>query len=84
MADRKFRVVLIVPANNTTMEPEITGYCPEIGELRMARVPRPPRPLEPEERAPGAEKGPPPDKQRGHKGQKKVKPPTEPVPYEKM
>ncbi len=40
------RVILIVPANNTTMEPEIRHYCPGIGELVVARVPRPPRPLQ--------------------------------------
>lgn len=40
------RAVLILPANNTTMEPEIRAYCPGIDELRVARVPRPPRSLQ--------------------------------------
>ena len=45
MADRDLRVVLVVPANNTTMEKEVQAYCPEITDLRVARVPRPHRPL---------------------------------------
>lgn len=45
MTDRNIRVILIVPANNTTMEREIRAYCPEITELELARVPRPHRPL---------------------------------------
>jgi maleate cis-trans isomerase len=45
MADRKVRVILVVPANNTTMEREIPVYCPEITDLQVARVPRPHRPL---------------------------------------
>lgn len=45
MADRDRRVILVVPANNTTMEKEIQAYCPEITDLRIARVPRPHRPL---------------------------------------
>lgn len=49
MAEGNFRVVLIIPAANTTMEPEVRAYCPEIGELRVARVPRTHRPLEPED-----------------------------------
>ncbi len=47
MADRNIRAILVVPANNTTMEPEIRAYCPEITELRVARIPRPHRPLTP-------------------------------------
>ena len=39
------RVILVVPANNTTMEKEIAAYIPEITELRVARIPRPHRPL---------------------------------------
>lgn len=46
MADRDIRVILVVPANNTTMEKEIPAYCPEITDLQIARVPRPHRPLE--------------------------------------
>ncbi|MGZ8201860.1 MAG: maleate cis-trans isomerase family protein [Burkholderiales bacterium] len=46
MTSSAVRVVVIVPANNTTMEPEIRSYCPGIDELVVARVPRPPRPLQ--------------------------------------
>lgn len=45
MAYRKRRVILVVPANNTTMEREIPVYCPEMTDLQVARVPRPHRPL---------------------------------------
>src|SRR3954468_1348554 len=45
MAGRKLRAILVVPANNTTMEQEIPRYCPEIADLRVARIPRPHRPL---------------------------------------
>lgn len=37
--------LLIVPANNTTMEPEIRAHCPEFSRLHVARVPRPARTL---------------------------------------
>ena len=46
MTSRAIRVVLIIPANNTTMEPEIRSYCSGVDELLVARVPRPPRSLE--------------------------------------
>lgn len=39
------RALLVVPANNSTMEPELRAYCPSIGELAVARVPRPARTL---------------------------------------
>ena len=39
------RVLLVVPANNSTMEPEIAALCPELGPPLVARVPRPPRTL---------------------------------------
>ena len=45
MADRNIRVILVVPANNTTMEKEIAAYIPEITDLQVARIPRPHRPL---------------------------------------
>ena len=45
MAAGDLRVILVVPANNTTMEKEIQAYCPEITDLQIARVPRPHRPL---------------------------------------
>lgn len=49
MIDTPKRAILVVPANNTTMEAEIPAYCPEIAELRVARVPRPHRPLTPDD-----------------------------------
>lgn len=39
------RALVVVPANNTTMEPELRTYCPTIGEFAVARVPRPARTL---------------------------------------
>lgn len=39
------KLLLVVPANNTTMEPEIRALCPQIGELLVAKVQRPPRTL---------------------------------------
>lgn len=42
---RSSRAVLVVPANNTTMEPEVRMLCPDIGTVDVARVPRPPRAL---------------------------------------
>jgi maleate cis-trans isomerase len=33
-------VLLVVPANNTTMEPEMTALCPEVGRFLVARVGR--------------------------------------------
>jgi len=39
------KALLIVPANNTTMEPEILAHCPEFSPLMVARVPRPARTL---------------------------------------
>ncbi len=46
MSSHGVRAILVVPANNTTMEPEIRAYCPALADLAVARVPRPPRPLE--------------------------------------
>lgn len=37
--------LLVVPANNTTMEPELNALCPELAPFAVARVPRPPRTL---------------------------------------
>jgi maleate cis-trans isomerase len=37
--------LVVVPANNTTMEPELRAYCPAIDEFAVARVPRPARTL---------------------------------------
>jgi maleate cis-trans isomerase len=39
------RALVVVPANNTTMEPELKAYCPSITEFAVARVPRPARTL---------------------------------------
>lgn len=39
------KILLVVPANNTTMEPELRALYPEISELMVARVKRPPRTL---------------------------------------
>jgi maleate cis-trans isomerase len=37
--------LLVVPANNTTMEPEMNALCPSLAPFTMARVQRPPRTL---------------------------------------
>ncbi|MGH7043589.1 MAG: hypothetical protein ACREFY_15880, partial [Acetobacteraceae bacterium] len=37
--------LLVVPANNTTMEPELNVLCPELAPFAVARVRRPPRTL---------------------------------------
>ena len=47
METSRKRAILVVPANNTTMEKEIAAYCPEISDLKVARIPRPHRPLTP-------------------------------------
>ena len=39
------KALLIVPANNTTMEPEIAALCPELDTILVARVRRPMRTL---------------------------------------
>lgn len=39
------RGVLVVPANNTTMEPEMNALCPDLAPFAVARVRRPPRTL---------------------------------------
>lgn len=39
------RALVVVPANNTTMEPELRAYFPQFEELTVARVARPPRTL---------------------------------------
>jgi maleate cis-trans isomerase len=40
-ADRPLRVGLMVPINNTTMEPELTAWLPEGSTCRTLRIPRP-------------------------------------------
>jgi maleate cis-trans isomerase len=42
---RRHRALLVVPANNTTMEPELAALCPELAPLAVARVQRPARTL---------------------------------------
>jgi maleate cis-trans isomerase len=39
------KLLMVVPANNTTMEPELSTLCPQIADFRVAKVKRPPRPL---------------------------------------
>ncbi len=39
------RILLVVPANNSTMEPELRALYPEMRQLDVARVKRPPRTL---------------------------------------
>ena len=39
------KVVLVVPASNTTMEAELRGYWPEVAEIYRVGVPRPARPM---------------------------------------
>jgi maleate cis-trans isomerase len=38
MAPKRHRGVLAVPANNTTMEPELNALCPELAPFAVARV----------------------------------------------
>jgi maleate cis-trans isomerase len=45
------KALLIVPANNTTMEPEIAALCPELDTILVARVRRPMRTLSAEDMA---------------------------------
>ena len=42
---KSLKALLIVPANNTTMEPEIAALCPELETILVARVRRPMRTL---------------------------------------
>ena len=39
------RLLLVIPANNTTMEPELRVLCPGAARMDVARVARPPRML---------------------------------------
>ena len=45
MTTRDLRVVLVVPATNTTMAPELQAHWPEITEIPRVGVPRPMRPI---------------------------------------
>jgi maleate cis-trans isomerase len=42
---RKIKVLIVVPENNTTMEPEISALCPALAPIQVARVKRPARTL---------------------------------------
>jgi maleate cis-trans isomerase len=42
---RPIKVLIVVPENNTTMEPEISALCPALAPLSVARVKRPARTL---------------------------------------
>jgi maleate cis-trans isomerase len=42
---RRIRVMIVLPENNTTIEPEISALCPALTPLAVARVKRPPRTL---------------------------------------
>jgi maleate cis-trans isomerase len=42
---RKAETLIVVPENNTTMEPEIAALCPELAPIPVARVKRPARTL---------------------------------------
>jgi maleate cis-trans isomerase len=42
---RRIRVMVVLPENNTSIEPEIAALCPALEPLAVARVKRPPRTL---------------------------------------
>ena len=42
---RRIRVMIVLPENNTTIEPEISALCPALAPLAVARVKRSPRTL---------------------------------------
>jgi maleate cis-trans isomerase len=42
---RRINVLIVVPENNTTMEPEISALCPALAPIQVARVKRPARTL---------------------------------------
>src|ERR1700693_3534410 len=37
---RNVKALIVVPENNTTMQPEITALCPELAPILVARVKR--------------------------------------------
>ena len=45
MTEVETRGLLVVPANNTTMEPEMNALCPALAPFAVARVRRPPQML---------------------------------------
>jgi maleate cis-trans isomerase len=42
---RRIKALIVVPENNTTMEPEISALCPALAPIQVARVKRPARTL---------------------------------------
>jgi len=42
---RSIKALIVVPENNTTMEPEIAALCPALAPIPVARVKRPARTL---------------------------------------
>src|SRR6202012_4086210 len=42
---RPIKTLIVVPENNSTMEPEIAALCPALAPIPVARVKRPPRTL---------------------------------------
>jgi maleate isomerase len=42
---RNIKALIVVPENNTTMQPEISALCPELAPMPVARVKRPARTL---------------------------------------
>jgi arylmalonate decarboxylase len=42
---RNIKTLIVVPENNTTMQPEISALCPELAPIPVARVKRPARTL---------------------------------------
>ncbi len=42
---RNIKALIVVPENNTTMEPEIAALCPALAPIPVARVKRPARTL---------------------------------------
>jgi maleate cis-trans isomerase len=42
---RHIKALIVVPENNTTMEPEISALCPALAPIQVARVKRPARTL---------------------------------------
>ena len=43
---RRIKTLIVVPENNSTMEPEISVLCPALAPIPVARVKRPPRTLQ--------------------------------------
>jgi maleate cis-trans isomerase len=43
---RRIKTLIVVPENNSTMEPEISALCPALAPIPVARVKRPPRTLQ--------------------------------------